>query len=160
MNWIRVFFKENTSPLSNLFRVNEVNDNKKWRPNCYLYPCVYSLLPGAMTKIFFVYDFYIILWSKNSVFVCLFFVVKNYVKKKILYTIYISQLTYIRWNEFFLKYCILPYIIYLYLHNYTYIQICHGFFSIFEEKVKKQNFNLKRRRKKNMFMWDVIVKIL
>ena len=95
------FFRENTSPSSNLFRVNEVNDNKKWRPNCYLYPCVYSLLPGAMTKIFFVYDFYIILWSKNSVFVCLFFVVKNYVKKNPLYNLYLATYLYpMKWIFF------------------------------------------------------------
>ena len=101
MNWIRFFFVEKTSPLSNLFRVNEVNDNKKWRPNCYLYPCVYSLLPGAMTKIFFLYDFYIILWSKNSVFVCLFFVVKNYVKKNPLYNLYLATYLYpMKWIFF------------------------------------------------------------
>ena len=67
--WVRVFFQK--IPCLYLTYYSGLMKSMTTTTNgapCYLYPCVYSLLPGAMTKVFFVYDFYIILWSKNIVF--------------------------------------------------------------------------------------------
>ena len=81
---IRFFFSENTLPLSNLlFRVNEVNDNNnKWRPLLFIPMCLFIVTRRHDKSLFRVWFLYYSVIKKYSVFVCLFFVVKNYVKKK------------------------------------------------------------------------------